>query len=339
LFKKFKDMKISSILAFLFFVFPVEAEEPPIVLFDSHEPLELILETDFREILDKVKTLDDRQSGFIKYSQGDQQHLIPVRTEPRGNYRRDPANCHFPPLSLKFPEENLNTVFQGCSKLKLVVHCRKSKKDKALVAKEYLCYRFYNLLTDSSFRARPAYITYVDYNTKDTLNRHFTFFIERTRDLRNRLAAKKVESEHFKINWLNDYDATKLSLFQLLIGNTDWGVFKEHNVKGMESGDRRLAVPYDFDWSGFVNAPYARPHPKYPIKDVTQRHFIGKEADIRTIRKVKKEFLEIQGDVYELINNDLVLSDKEKKRSRKYIASFYEILNKDRLLFSYLKVK
>ncbi len=339
MFKKLKDMKISSMLAFLFIVFAAESVEPPIILFNNHEPLELILETDFREIFDKVKTLDDRQSGFIKYSHEGVQHLIPVETEPRGNFRRDPSNCDFPPLSIKFPEENLNTVFQGCTKLKLVVHCRKNKKYKALVAKEYLCYRFYSLLTDSSFRVRPAYITYVDYNTKDTLNRHFTFFIERTRDLRNRLAAKQVESEHFKIKWLNDYDATKLSLFQLMIGNTDWGVFKEHNVKGMESDGRRLAVPYDFDWSGFVNAPYARPHPKYPIRDVTQRHFIGKEADIITIRKVKEEFLAIQEDVNALINNDPVLSDKEKKRSLKYIESFYEILNKDRLLFSYMKVK
>ncbi len=332
-------MKISSILAFLFIVFSAKADEPPIVLFDHHEPLELILETDFREIFDNVKTLEERQTGFIKYESGEHQHIIPVETEPRGNFRRDPSNCSFPPLSIKFPEKNLNTVFQGCSKLKLVVHCRKNKKYKALVAKEYLCYRFYNLLTDSSFRVRPAYITYVDYNTKDTLNTHFTFFIERTRDLRNRLEAKKIESENFNIKWLTDYDATKLSLFQLMIGNTDWGVFKEHNIKGMESDGRRLAIPYDFDWSGFVNAPYARPHPKYPIKDVTQRHFIGKEAVISTIRKVKNEFLEVQDDVNELINNDLALSDKEKKRSRKYIASFYEILNKDRLLLSYLKIK
>lgn len=98
-------MRFSSILALLFFVFSVEAEEPPIVLFDSHEPLELILETDFREILDKVKTLDERQAGFIKYSREGVQHHIPVKTEPRGNFRRDPPNCDFPPLSIKFPDK------------------------------------------------------------------------------------------------------------------------------------------------------------------------------------------------------------------------------------------
>lgn len=333
-------MKILLLVLGLFFNAFLSGQEPPKPLFRSQEPLYLILETDFEKILKEVKTLDVRQSGHLKYKSatGDT-HLIPVKTEPRGHYRRDPSNCTFPPLSVKFPQKNAGTPFEDITKLKIVTQCRRKARGQAYVVKEYLCYRFFNALTDTSFMVRPAFITYVDIHAKDTLDTHFTFFIERTRELRRRTGSEKIASEHFNLKWLDDYQATRLSLFQFMIGNTDWSAYQNHNTKAMESAGKRMAVPYDFDWSGFVNTAYATPHPDYPIKNVTQRHYIGKDADIEVFRRAAKEFKKAEQDVYALIENNKLLPEKEKKRSLRYIESFYDILSNERLWKSYFKIK
>ncbi len=333
-------MKILLVILGLLLNVFLAGQEPPKPLFRSQEPLNLILETDFEKILKEVKTLDDRQSGYLKYkSDAGATHHIPVKTEPRGHYRRDPGNCSFPPLSIKFPERNTNTPFEDITKLKVVTQCKKRARGRAYVVKEYLCYRFFNSLTDSSFMVKPAFISYVDIHTKDTLVSHLTFFIERTRDLQRRTGSEKIASEHFNIKWLDEYQATRLSLFQFMIGNTDWSAYQNHNTKAMESAGKRIAVPYDFDWSGFVNTAYAKPHPDYPINEVRQRHFIGKEADIEVFRGVVKDFKQAEQTIYALIENNELLPAKEKKSSLKYLDSFYDILSNERLWKSYFKIK
>ena len=44
-----------------------------------------------------------------------------VRLKTRGNFRRDPANCKYPPIMVKFGKMKAeDPVFAGQSKLKLV---------------------------------------------------------------------------------------------------------------------------------------------------------------------------------------------------------------------------
>ena len=50
-----------------------------------------------------------------------------------------------------------------------------------------------------------------------------------------------------------------MAVFEYLIGNTDWSAVGSHNVRLIKCKDYPLPLPiaYDFDYSGFVNAPYA----------------------------------------------------------------------------------
>ena len=51
-----------------------------------------------------------------------------------------------------------------------------------------------------------------------------------------------------------------MMLFEYMIGNTDMSIWALHNVRLVQKPNRTLtAVPYDFDLSGFVHAPYAMP--------------------------------------------------------------------------------
>jgi hypothetical protein len=67
-----------------------------------------------------------------------------------------------------------------------------------------------------------------------------------------------------------------LDLFQYAIGNTDWSVVHGHNVLLVESEAGLVTpVPYDFDFSGLVDAAYATVSPQLSITHVRQRVFRG----------------------------------------------------------------
>lgn len=155
--------------------------------------------------------------------------------------------------------------------------------------------------------------------------------------MRERLGTEQMENDYFNIKWLDDYQAARLSLFQFMIGNTDWSVYQEHNTKAMKNEHIRLAIPYDFDWSGFVGAPYARPHPKFPIKEVTQRHYIGKKIEPSTLKLVIEEFNGHQEAFAGIIDKNPVLDDKAKRKCMEYLESFYKIINDPKILNNYLE--
>ena len=62
-----------------------------------------------------------------------------------------------------------------------------------------------------------------------------------------------------------------------MIGNTDWSSVDEgHNMELVKGpSETQWAVPYDFDFSGIVDARYAAPDPRFSIKDVRQRFYRG----------------------------------------------------------------
>ena len=67
-----------------------------------------------------------------------------------------------------------------------------------------------------------------------------------------------------------------LDLFEYAIGNTDWSVVKGHNMLLVEvRGGLVTPVPYDFDFSGLVDAEYASVSPKLGTSSVRQRIFRG----------------------------------------------------------------
>lgn len=329
-------MRFILLLLFVTWFLRASSHGDELRLFQSDSALNLTIETNFHKLLKNPEDQNQRLEGFIKYTDIEGfNRIVRTRIEPRGGYRLDRSHCSFPPLSLKFPDDNSETVFENVTKLKLVVHCRKAKRFEQYVVKEYLCYRLFNLFTDTSFRVRAAKINYVNAPTGDTLYNRFGFFIERTRHLRDRVGCRKTPNKHINIKWLDDYQAHRLSLFQYMIGNSDWSIYSGHNTKHMKSKEKYYAVPYDFDWSGFVNTTYAVPHPKYDIKDVTERVYVGKEFNKPVFRKVVEEFKLKKTELMHLVAKYPYLDQKNKRRALRYLDDYFERIKDEKWLKYY----
>ncbi|MDD5695898.1 MAG: hypothetical protein PHD61_11420, partial [Bacteroidales bacterium] len=226
-------------------------------LFSSHDFIEMTLSTDFknmfREIKDNADTIYHEGTAVCKKPDGSRDTLA-VEIRPRGNYRRDPSHCAFPPLSVKFnKKESKKTPFEDLKRLKLVTHCSNTEKIfEQYVLREYLVYRILNVLTDTSFRVRLARITYIDSEGEmDTLQR-FAFFIENDNQMAERVGGKIIEAKNIHQDRTDQKHTDLLEVYMYMVGNPDWSVSVQHNVKIVQTNPifEPIAIPYDFDYCG-----------------------------------------------------------------------------------------
>ena len=277
---------------------------------------------------------DDRKyhNALVSYAEPDGEKDLSIKIQTRGNFRRNPKNCNFAPLKFKIPKDvgKSKNIFSGQSSLKLVVPCfQNNEKYQEFVIQEYLIYKVYQLFTDISYKVRLVEIEMNDSLKTDKTIRFTGFFIEETQQLATRKNGLIKEFKKYHPEQVNREQMTMVNVFQYLIGNTDWSVEVGHNIKliFLDNKGVPFAIPYDFDWSGIIDAPYAIPAPVLGINDVSQRLFRGYQRSIHEYDPVIQLFNEKKEAIYSLFMNCSMLSEKTKASTAKYIDEFYETIN------------
>ncbi len=254
----------------------------------------------------------------------------------RGNFRLARRNCDFPPLRLNLKkDESIGTVFENQDKLKLVVPCKLGQDYwEQYVISEYLIYRMLNLLTPWSFRVRFARVTYVDSSGKDDPFTRYGFLIEDDSDMAARAGGWKEDWVGGQLHpiQLDKNHAILVEVFQYMIGNTDWSGAEMHNMELVRrAGAQAITVPFDFDFSGLVNARYATPDPRLSIRSVRQRLFrgfcpedLGRQPE--DYQEVYELFLSRKDEIYELLRSQEGLEEDRMEDTLKYLDDFYDTL-------------
>jgi hypothetical protein len=258
-----------------------------------------------------------------------------VGVQRRGASRQ--VVCNFPPLKLRFDKEaSRGTVFEGQKSLKLVTHCDRDNPFELYYVREMLAYRLYNLITDFSLRVRPLSVTYVDSDSRHKDGPRFALLVEDDSDVARRNGQKKINTGSISPQQLHAGQASKLALFEYMIGNADWNALSGpdpdeccDNIKLLghdPAKDPIYAIPNDFDSSGFVNAHYARPPAGLPITRVTQRLFRGYCAHNGTLEAARQHFLAKEQDIYQVVATEARLKSAARDESLQYLKGFYAIL-------------
>lgn len=309
-------------------------------LFKSDEILELTLRGDLKTAF-KDRGEDDPQYHKVTlHYQSDQGTFdIPVRIKARGNFRRTMAGCKYPPLFLNFAKSTTpkESIFRGQDKTKLVTSCRGDQ----FVLNEYLVYKLYNLITPESFKARLVKMTYQDTVKNKSSNPSYAILLEEEKQLAKRNQSKSVEIEKLNPQKTEKEAYIKMAVFQYMIGNTDWGVEYQQNIKliSVDSASIPTTVPYDFDHAGIVRAPYAHPAPELKMTSTLQRRYRGYcMTDLSQITAAFETFNELKDDFYAIYKNNPLLSESYQKQTLKFLDKFYETINdpkKAKEVFSY----
>lgn len=262
------------------------------------------------------------------YKENGEYENFKVGIKTRGLYRLKRNNCFFPPLRIKFNEkETAGTIFSYYSKIKLVLPCQKNDRFEQYVLLEYLAYKIYNLITEYSFRVRLVKLILVDITNKKPTFEKYAFIIEPTKLLEKRNNSKELDIKNIHPDNTDYTLINQMSLFQYLIGNTDWSVKALHNIKLLwrDSLQKPVAVPFDFDFSGLVNAPYALPAESLPINSVKERYYNGYARKLNELEANLLIFKEKKEDIYHLVHSIEGLEKKYIDETLEYFDQFYLI--------------
>ncbi len=294
--------------------------------FDS---LELVVTTDSKALLRKK---DEYQNAQIHFKNGLQEVLsVEGEIRTRGNVRKE--ICYMPPTKLRFDKAFLKELgYSTYPTLKLVNACSLRDPDEIYVHAEHLVYRLNRLFTPNSFRTIPLQIRYIDSGGKRDDMEFFAFIIEHEDQMADRAGGDIYEGSLFKERSLERSAYLEFCMFQYMIGNTDWKVLNQHNMKILRVMDIRkiFAVAYDFDYSGFVGTHYSVPHESLSIKSVKDRLYLGPCMSQDEMIACRDRFLTNKEAVFTLIDTTSGMGERSQKSCRKYIEDFYETLESDR---------
>jgi hypothetical protein len=95
-----------------------------------------------------------------------------------------------------------------------------------------------------------------------------------------------------------------------------------------KKADPILAIPYDFDQSGFVSAPYATPAEPFKLRSVRQRLYRGRCVNNEYLEGSLQRFRERRSDIYLMINEQEGLTKGTRKKLVSYVDQFYRLINR-----------
>ncbi|HFA49316.1 MAG TPA: hypothetical protein ENJ95_09895 [Bacteroidetes bacterium] len=302
-------------------------------LLANEDAVPVTVKTNLSYLIENKKTSDEYRKGEFSFepSKGVTMSL-PVKIKCRGRFRR--MKCDFPPLKLKFKKDDLAAHgLNEFNELKLVTHCMDDKRaSKDLILREYLAYRLYNILTPNSFRAQMVQATYLNTKRKPKKIKGWGMLIEDSDELAYRMGGEKFEQMGIPADQF-DQSAEKIAaLFNFMIGNGDWDCLMARNVQFIKSPDSSIVVvPYDFDFSGLVNASYALPNRSAGEETVKDRVYLGQKCSVDSMQATFQYFIDKKELIMKEVGDMIMLSEASKTEIKEYLEKFYEIIGDEEL--------
>jgi hypothetical protein len=305
------------------------AQAPPKPLFASDQPIRFTITGPITKLAQTAEYSREVRAAMLSVP-GSPAETQPIQLSPRGITRLRRETCQFPPLRVRFQGSPAPTsLFAGQRQLKLVTHCRPPAAFQQYLLLEYSAYRLYNLLTPASFRARLATVDYFNDDNRPVTSR-LGFFLEEIEDVAARNGMRRAATgDRVPTSQLSPMDAARVALFEYMIGNQDWssragppGEGCCHNTRLVAPGPGGtfIPIPYDFDFSGLVNAPYAiAPDGSSSVRE---RRYQGFCVHNPQALAVAAEFRAKRGPMLAALSQ-VPLDEVIRRRATTYLDSFF----------------
>jgi len=250
--------------------------------------------------------------------------------------------CGVPSLAITLdPDLVAGTPFEGQWKLWLVTPCQHRGEYDKYTLLEYLVYRSYAVVAEPALQSRLVSLRYSDSQRRSVDRTEYAFILEDIGHAAERIGKTWLDIQSQNITDLDSSQLTTMTLFQYMVGNTDWSALSGpsgkrccHNVAifGSQGDEPDAAVPHDFDQAGLVNAPYAAPDPRIKIRKVTERVYRGMCLHNDRLPGAIEIFNDLRPDIEELFNREELPYPEARQRALKYIGGFYDTVNDPRKL-------
>ena len=295
----------------------------------------LVIETNLDSLIVNKKLSRD-QAATLTASKKDGTSLqLDIIIEARGKFRR--MACGLPPVKLNFNKQDLDSlgIYPSYDKLKLVTICHEEKESEQLLLKEYWTYRMYNELTDNSFKVHRFEFTYQDTEHPTRTITNYAFIIENNDEMAHRIGGELIDTLGITSAELTPTSYHQALLFNYMVGNTDWKLNVQKNLKLVKHPNHDLLtlVPYDFDFARLVGAPYMVPDtPKGAKADENNRYASGQFANEASLQATIQQFKELRKTGFRCYKECTALKNKEKGRMTYFMNSFFQMVKDKKLM-------
>lgn len=304
----------------------------PARVFRDSTPFAMSITADFKQVFKDRDTTSTKQfPAILRYpgENGDTVQLD-VQLATRGHFRLKPSTCAHPPLKVHFnKEQTKGGPFGGEGSLKIGTHCQRGENYAQNTLIEYAINRMYALVSPVALKTRLATITWIDTNDpKFTITRP-GFWIEDEDEVGKQILGKVIMQQGGTPTDMNPKQMAITDVFQYMIANTDFSLWALHNFRIFATDTSMLYVPmaYDFDWSGLVSAPYARPDYRLPIKRVTDRLYRGACHPPELLAEVLGLYREKKDAIYGTLRTLPGLDPKRLKAATDFLDEFYKMID------------
>jgi hypothetical protein len=230
-----------------------------------------------------------------------------AEVRPRGKYRR--KNAVYPPLKLKFKKKELIAAgMDTLNEIKLVLPAYDNALGDELVIREYLAYKMFEKLSPVHVKARLIRLTIRDTHVEKSKKNMFAILVEDAEETAARYNGVEIEEYGISPDSLAANQAALLVMFEYMIGNTDWDISMMRNVRLIrtQAGGKILPLPYDFDFSGLVSAPYASPSSDTGLKTVRDRFLMSNGIKPDALRRAVMNLRKNRQVIYDICRNRFV---------------------------------
>lgn len=303
-------------------------------LFADDTPLIVTIEAPLTTLMEDRPTEEYLDGKFSFTGDDGTERTIDLKIRTRGNYRLEKEHCDFAPIRLNFRKRQVvDTILAGQDKLKLVTHCRTgSRHFRQLVLREFLAYRILQVMTAKSYGVRLLQINYIDTEGGKPMTKH-GFVIEDDDDVAARNGMTSVRRTRLSGDDLERRQQNLVNVFQYLIGNTEYSLFNPepdkpccHNMDFMSAtGEPPFTpLPFDFDFAGIVNAPYAQPNPRFEHESVRTRLYRGQCTNNNLLPETLQLFTDNQDAIYGVVDELELLNSRSRRYVTSYLNSFFK---------------
>jgi hypothetical protein len=305
-----------------------KAPSPPTPLFASDAPIHVTIQGPFSTLVSNRAEIPRPATMTVDGV------TYPITLSPRGITRKTRDTCDFPPLrdELTAPAPK-GSLFEHQRKLKLVTHCRRDAAFQQKVLLEYSAYRLFNLMTPLSFRARLANVDYVNSDGQPYISR-VGFFLEDFDDVGKRNAMQVAHMGSLvPLQQIEPASGARFAVFEYMISNYDWSMRAApqgeeccHNGKMLTDGvpgSLLTIIPYDFDYSGLVDAPYALPPEGVPVDNVRNRSYRGYCAHMAQARAFAAQLSPRRAEFLGVFTTIPGMDPRTQARAAAFVQGFF----------------
>lgn len=298
------------------------------------ENAKMTLETDLTSLIEQKKS-ELYFPGTLTSADG---KTYKVEIKVRGKYRRKVAEI--PPLKIKFSKKALKAEgLDTLNEIKLVLPVYDNAEGDELIMREYVAYRLYEHLTPASIRARLIRLTIRDSHVESSKKVVYAILLEHEEETAVRLKGTEVEAYGVPLDSMVTNQVALVSMFQYMIGNTDWDIPMQRNVRLIKSNEtgKIWVVPYDFDFSGFVAAPYASPSVDSGLKTVLDRYLMSNGVKTEALRRATQQIKQARKELEALCKGKLISKDSSIQMIN-YLDTFFDQIDEKDLVPQMMRV-